>query len=197
MRHIMAKFWWILVIRGGLGLLLGSASIIWIWNLSQSSVDLFGMSLFFRPAAIIATLVLLLGTYAFLDGFFALFLGAQDYGDGRRWGFLIAEGVLSLGMGVLCWARPGTLLVLIYWIAAWSALTGILEIMQANELNEYRDRRPVFFTAGLISIAFGVAVSFFHQNGTVLVWLMAAYAFLFGLPLLGMGLHLRPFAHKS
>jgi uncharacterized membrane protein HdeD (DUF308 family) len=198
MHHLMARFWWILTLRGAFGILLGLASAGWIIYLNHGSADIFGLSLFLRPAALVATLILLLGAYALVDGLFAILLGAQDYGDGRRWWSLIVEGILSVGLGLLTWWRPNvTVLVLLYWIAAWALFTGLLEILQGFELNEYRDRRKPFLFAGLCSVAFGALVYGYRLGGETLLWLMGGYAFLFGIPLLRLGFRLRVFARKA
>src|SRR6185503_7483048 len=147
--HIMSKFWWILVLRGVLGILLGLTAIVWILALDQVLPDVLGYFLFFKTVAILSTLVLFLGSYAFIDGNFAILLGAQDYGKGRRWWTLIAEGLVSVGLGVLAWLwTDRTVLILLYWIGAWAVVTGFLEIAQAFDLNEYKDRRRSFFLAG-------------------------------------------------
>ncbi len=198
MHHIMAKFWWILAVRGILGILLGLVSIGWIIALNGYYPDGFGLSLFAKWATIVATLVLLLGLYAFLDGFFAVLLGAQDYGDGRRWWTLIVEGILSIGLGVLTWLKPDSvLLMLLYWVAGWAFLTGFLEIFQAFDLNEYKERRRPLFFAGLCSVVFAVLILAFREGGITLVWLMGTYAFAFGIPLLVFAFRLRSFTPVS
>jgi uncharacterized membrane protein HdeD (DUF308 family) len=195
MHHIMAKFWWILAARGILGILLGLASVGWIVALSGIAQEGLGLTLFAKWATIVATLVLLLGLYAFLDGLFAVILGAQDYGDGRRWWTLIAEGLLSIGLGILTWLKPEwAVLALLYWIAGWAVLTGLLEIFQAADLNEYKERRSPLYFAGFCSLAFGGLILIFRAGGITLVSLMGAYAFAFGIPLLVLSLRLRRYA---
>jgi len=192
MHHLMAKFWWILAARGALGILLGLTAVVWITQLQMPSSDIFGMGLFLRPAAIVATLLLLLGIYAFIDGLFAFVLGLQNYGEGRHWWSLALEGIFSVGLGVVAWVDPQAgAMVLLYWIAGWAIFTGLLEIFQGVELNEYRDRRKPFLFAGLSSVLFGFLVLVFRVGGVELVWLMGAYAFLFGIPILTLGLRLR------
>jgi uncharacterized membrane protein HdeD (DUF308 family) len=138
-----------------------------------------------------------LGSYAFLDGAFSLVLGFQDFGDKTHWKSLIVEGVLSVGLGLFAWARPDLgAMALLYWIGAWAFFTGLLEIQQGFELNEYRDRRKPFLFAGMVSALFGICIIWFRLGGVQLVWLVTIYAFLFGIPLLVLGLHLRRFAHK-
>lgn len=93
MHRLMTKSWWILVLRGGLGILLGVVSILWIVQLGLPASDLFGLGLFLRPAVIAATLILVIGIYGFIDGLFAFTLGLQNYGEGYHWWSYSAEGV--------------------------------------------------------------------------------------------------------
>ena len=197
MHHIMARFWWILALRGALGVLLGVTACAWLLSLSGTNVDLFGLSVFLRPAALVATIILLLGLYAFIDGIFALLLGAQDYGGGRRWWTLIIEGVVSISLGLLTWLKPGsTVLVLLYGVAGWALVTGGLEIWQALDLNEYKERRAPLYFAGVCSMVFGALVLSFRVGGETLIWLVALYAFAFGMPLLVLAFRLRHFRNR-
>lgn len=196
--HIMTKFWWILTARGALGVLLGVSTFVWAISLCNRHCDTFGVSIFLRPIAVLATLLLLFGTYAFLDGAFALALGLQDFGGGRRWNSLILEGILSIGLGVWTWVSPNSgVLVLFYWIASWALVTGFLEIHQALDLTEYRERKHPYLIAGAVSIAYGLLALFFHSGGMALVWLTGGYAFLFGIPLLALGLRLRDYSRRK
>jgi uncharacterized membrane protein HdeD (DUF308 family) len=198
MHHIMAKFWWILALRGILGILLGIASLVWIWDLSRPAVDVFGLSLFIRPAAIAGTLIVMLGLYAFMDGIFSILLGSQDYGDGRRWGALIVEGILSIGLGLVAWLKPEVAAPsLLYWITAWAVATGLMEIIQASDLNEYKERKRPLLFAGICSMAYGVSVLYLRMGGSSLVWATGLYAFLFAMPLLALAFRLRSFVRSS
>lgn len=194
--HIMARFWWILAGRGALGVLLGVGSLGWAVRLCDQQCDVFGMSIFLRPASILATLLLMLGLYAFLDGAFSIVLGAQDFGGGRRWTSLLAEGGLSVVLGLWTWLQPEKgALVLFYWIAAWSLLTGALEIHQARDLGEYKDRKRPLLMAGGVSLLYGAAIFLFHPSGVPLVILTGLFALLFGMPFLYLGLLLKRYNH--
>ena len=198
MHHLMAKFWWILAARGVLGMLLGLCSIAWILYLNQPQPDLFGLSYFLGQLVVAASIVLLLGAYAFLDGAFTFLLGIQDYGDGRRWGSLVVEGLLSMGLGLVTWIKPHpAAILLLYWTAAWALITGLLEMFQGIEQNEYKDRRKLFFAAGLCSAVFGVLIAGGRDSGGTLIWFMGGYAFLFGIPMLLLALRLRRYWKKS
>jgi uncharacterized membrane protein HdeD (DUF308 family) len=196
--HIMSRYWWILAARGWAGILLGVAAFWSIARMDSGATDLFGMSLFVKPASVLATLILLLGAYALLDGVFSILLGLQDYGGGKRWPGLVLEGAASLGLGLFTWLVPGTtVLWALYGIAAWAFLTGALEIGQGLDLNEYRDRRPFLITAGAFSILFGLMVLVFQVGGMGLVWTLGAYALLFGAILLAAAHRLRRFARTG
>ncbi len=192
--HIMAKFWWILFGRGALGVLFGIGSLGWAVRLQNTNHDLFGLSIFLQPVSILATFLLMLGCYAFLDGLFSIALGVQDYGGGQRWTSLLIEGTLSIALGLWTWLQPERgALVLFYWIAAWSLVTGALEVQQSWDLTEYRDRKRPLLMAGTVSLFYGAAILFFHPSGISLVVLTGLFTILFGLPLLVLGLHLRHF----
>ena len=199
MHHIMAKFWWLLALRGALAVLLGLTAVAWILQSDGLSLNLLGLDAFFHPAATVATLILLLGLYAFSDGLFSFLLGVQDYGDGRRWPALILEGLVSLAIGVWAWIHPGTaVLVLLYWVAGWALLTGALEVRQALDLNEYKERTLPLFLAGLVSGAFGFLLFFFTRiGGEGLVWLFGFYGISFGAAFLALAFRLKPFAQRT
>jgi uncharacterized membrane protein HdeD (DUF308 family) len=198
MHHIMAKFWWILAARGALGVLLGVLALFMVVDVQQPTLNLFGLNLFIRPAVIVAHLVTLLGLYAFLDGLFAVVLGSQNYGEGRRWPSLILEGSVSILLGAVTWLWPGlSIMALLAWIAGWAVATGILEMAQGLDVNEYKDRRALFFMTGAVSVVYGLLVAFAELRGVDLLWLTGAYAFLSGIPLLVMAFHLKHYVRRK
>jgi uncharacterized membrane protein HdeD (DUF308 family) len=82
--HSLAKNWWALALRGLVGVL-------------------FGLLTFLLPGLTLATLVLLFGAYALVDGIFnviAFFKVASHH-----WALLI-EGVIGIIAGVLTFAWP-------------------------------------------------------------------------------------------
>ena len=78
-------------------------------------------------------LVWLYGFYAVVDGLLALaaLLVGGRQASGRR-GWFIFEGVVGIAAGVFAFLWPGiTALVLVYLIAAWAVVTGLLEVVAA------------------------------------------------------------------
>ncbi len=194
MYHLMTKFWWILALRGIAGIILALlAFTLLVWTNTQSA-DVFGVYVFAKMATVVSSIIFLLGLYALMDGLFSVILGAQDYGDGRHWKPLIAEGLLSMALGLATLLWPdNAVMTLLFWVAAWAFVTGLLEIQEGFDLNEYKERRPIFLIGGICSILFGACVIFLRVSGVELVEAIGAYAFTFGVLLLILAYRLRHF----
>lgn len=173
----VARTWWTLVLRGVLAIVFGV--IAWIW-----------------PGLTLGALVFLFGAYALIDGVFAL-VAAASGGERRRMPLLL-EGVLGIVAGVIAVVWPGlTALALLYVIAAWAIVTGVLEIMAAVELRREIDNELLLGLAGLASIVFGVLLIIFPGSGALtVVWVIGAYAVLFGVLLIALGFRLRGLADR-
>jgi uncharacterized membrane protein HdeD (DUF308 family) len=194
MYHLMTKFWWILALRGIAGIILALlAFALLIWTNAQQT-DLFGVYVFAKMASVVYSIIFLLGLYALMDGLFSIILGVQDYGDGRHWKPLIAEGFLSMALGLAALLWPdNAVMTLLFWVAALAVVTGLLEIQEGFDLNEYRERRPLFLVAGVCSLLFGFCIIFLRVSGLELVEVIGGYAFIFGVLLLIFACRLRRF----
>jgi uncharacterized membrane protein HdeD (DUF308 family) len=101
--------------------------------------------------------------------------------------------LLSIGAGVVALLWPGlTTLVLIYMIASWAVFTGILEIVAAIRLRNEITNEWMLALGGLISVALGLLLFFQPAAGSLaIVWIIAAYALIFGVLLVILGFRLR------
>ncbi len=85
-----------------------------------------------------------------------------------------------------------TALLFLYLLAAWALVTGLVEIFLAWRLRH--EIRGEFWLglAGVLSMSFGLLLVFKPGAGALTVmWLIASYSVLFGVVLIGWGLHLR------
>jgi uncharacterized membrane protein HdeD (DUF308 family) len=169
-----SRKWWAMALRGVVAILFGIMAILW-------------------PALTLVTLVLLFGAYAFLDGVLAVIAGVVARRRSERWWAVLLEGVAGMIIGLLAFFWPGvTALVLLYLIAAWALITGVLEIIAAIQLRRVITREWSMILSGLASIVFGLLLVFFPGAGALgLVWLIGAYAIAFGLLLLVLAFRLR------
>jgi uncharacterized membrane protein HdeD (DUF308 family) len=170
----LAENWWLLLLRGIAAIVFGVLAFIW-------------------PGVTLALLVLLYGAFALVDGAFALAAAIMGKaGIGPRW-WLAIVGLLGIGAGVLTFLWPGiTALVLLVFIAAWSIMSGIFQIIGAIQLRKEIDNEWLLVVAGLISVVFGILLLAWPASGLLaLVWLIGAYAVLYGAVLVGLALRLR------
>ena len=166
--------WWVVVLRG----LAGMA---------------FGLVTFFAPGITLAALVLVFGAYAFADGVLAIISAIRRDRPGDRWWLLLLEGIVGIAAGVVTLLWPGiTALVLLYVIAAWALVTGVLEIAAAIRLRKAIKGEWLLVLSGILSVALGVMLVLWPGPGALaLVLWTGAYAFVFGALLLALGLRLR------
>jgi len=144
------------------------------------------------PAITIA-LIIVFGVYAFVDGVFLIIktIGGWKAHD-DRW-LLLFEELLGIGIGVITFFAPSvTAIALLFYVAAWSLTTGILEIVGAIRLRKEIKGKVWWILAGIASILFAVVLMIFPGAGILgLVWLLGVYAIVFGVLLVALGIRIR------
>lgn len=174
MLEILARNWWLLLLRGVIAVLFGILAFMW-------------------PGLTLATLVLFFGGYALVDGIFALVAAWNaPKGSSRLWALLL-EGLVGIAIGVLTFFYPGiTALSLLYFIAAWAIITGVLEILAAVSLRKEITGEWFYILSGALSIIFGVMLFANPGAGALAVaWLIGAYAVAFGVTLIILAFRVR------
>jgi uncharacterized membrane protein HdeD (DUF308 family) len=170
----LARHWWSLLLRGIAAVLFALVTFAW-------------------PGITLSALVLLFGVYALLDGIFNLVGAWRASQHGERWGALLVEGFIGIAAGVAAFAWPAiTLAVLIYLIAAWALVTGILEIAAAIRLRKHVQGEWLLALTGIASILFGFAVAIAPIAGALVIALwIGAYALIFGVLMIALAFRLR------
>ena len=138
------------------------------------------------PGIALLALVYIFALYALIDGITAVFVSFQERGNTSHWIALLVEGIVSIIIGILAFALPGiTALVLLYLVAIWAIITGIMEISAA-----FMRRLPVtqewaLGLAGVLSILFGIILFVRPGAGLLtILWLVGIYAIVFGVLLI-------------
>jgi uncharacterized membrane protein HdeD (DUF308 family) len=164
-----------LIIRGIVGIVIGFLALAW-------------------PGLTIAVLVGIFAVYALVDGAINVFLGLSRHSDpqGRPWAHLL-EGLVGIAVAVMTFTWPGiTALALIWLIAAWAVLTGVLEIVAAIRLRRIVSGEWLLALSGVLSIIFGALVFAYPGAGAIgIAWLLGVYAIAAGVVLLVLGLRLQ------
>ena len=160
----LAQNWWLLALRGCVGILFGIGALVW-------------------PGATLAALILVFGVYVFVDGMFAVASGIGVRRQIDRWWLIVLEGAAGIILGVLTFRSPDTTaLVLLTFIAAWSIVTGVFEIVTALHIRTMIPNEWMLILSGAVSIIFGALLIALPSAGAIsIVWLLGAYALLFGM----------------
>jgi uncharacterized membrane protein HdeD (DUF308 family) len=153
----------------------------------------FGVLTLVWPGLTITALVLLFGIYALVDGIAHLMAAFRGSGAREGRGVLIFEGVAGVIAGIIAIVWPGiTALALLYVIAAWAIITGVIRIMAALQLRREIANEWLLVATGALSVVFGIVLVVAPVAGALAItWLIGFYALLFGLLLLGLAWRLR------
>ena len=177
----MASNWWSFLVRGIIAIL-------------------FGLAIVLNPAVSIAVFVFFFAGFAFVDGVMAL-LAAFRTSTHRGW--LILEGVLGIGLGLLAFFEPlftlATLaLFLAYTIAAWALLTGIAEVTLAIRLRKEGENQWFLIIIGILSIVLGIYLFVFPGLALAAwIWYVAFYAFFSGIAFIAFAFKLKGIKDKT
>ena len=168
-----SRFWWVFVIRGIASIVFGIAA--WVW-----------------PDLTIATLVIIFGIYALIDGVLAI-RAAIVAGEGGRWFPLLLVGLAGIAFGIISIFWPGlTATTVLYLIAAWAIVVGIFQVIGAIQMRRVIDDEWFLIITGIGAVIWGILVSIFPGGGALaIIWSIGVFAIMFGILLIGLGLRLR------
>jgi uncharacterized membrane protein HdeD (DUF308 family) len=177
MLHALAKNWWLILLRGLCAIVFGVLTFIW------PSVSLF-------------TLVLLYGAFALADGIFALAAAITGNTSTPRW-WLAVVGLLGIAAGTMTFLWPGvTAVVLQVFIACWAIAIGFMQIVGAIQLRKEIHDEWLLIAGGALSVVFGFIMLTRPSVGALaLLYVIGAYAILYGVLLLWFSLRLRNHSH--
>jgi len=173
MLEAMTRNWGAIALRGFIAVLLGVIAIVW-------------------PGPTVAVLVILLGAFALVEGVTNIVAGFRG-----REGWAMAEGIISVVVGIVIVVWPAiTALALLYIVAAWAIITGVLRIVAAVQLRCVIRNEWLLVGSGLASVIFGVIAAVFPGAGILaLIWLLGAWLIVLGVILIAFAFSLRQLAH--
>jgi uncharacterized membrane protein HdeD (DUF308 family) len=175
--NVLARNWWTWLIRGIVAIIFGILAFLW-------------------PGATILAIGILFGAYALVDGIFAIVAAVRAAETQQRWWPFVVEGIVGILIAAITFYDIRiTLLALYFTIAAWAFLTGIFEIVAAVQLRKHIANEFWLILGGIASILFGILMIWFPMAGILaIIWLIAAYAIVFGVIMIAFSLRLRSHA---
>jgi uncharacterized membrane protein HdeD (DUF308 family) len=170
----LARIWKVTALRGALAIAFALVIVIW-------------------PHLGLATLLALFGAFALVSGVGSL-VGAARLPLARRdRAWLAVDGVIGVAVGIVVVVWPDlSALGLLYAIAAWAILLGVVEITWAFALPLSGRRTLLAVLGGVLSIAFGVIMFAHPGSGAIaLLALVAAFALVTGVMQIAFAIELR------
>lgn len=141
MGTMLARNWWTVALRGVVAIIFGIAVFIW-------------------PGITLASLVTLFGLLALIGGFLLVVAAIRHRRTDEPWWLLLLEGILGIAIGIIVFSSPETAgLFLVYFIAAWAIISGILQIISAIQLRRQIVGEWLLITSGIASLLFGLLLA--------------------------------------
>lgn len=155
--------WWMLALRGVIAIIFGLIALL-------------------APSIALLAFIYVFAVYALIDGIMAVYIAIRERGSLSRWAWVLFEGILGIIAGIVAFVYPGlTALVLLYIVAIWAIVTGIMEIVAAIAIRGFVAREWALGLAGILSILFGIVLFIFPGTGLLsILWLVGIYAIVFG-----------------
>jgi uncharacterized membrane protein HdeD (DUF308 family) len=175
----LARSWWVLLLRG-------------------IAAILFGVVAFAMPGISIASLVLLFGAFCLADGLMAAWTAIWHRRQAENGWLLLIGGLVGIVVGLLTVFQPSvTALALVFYVAIWAVGSGVVQVLTAIRLRHEIQNEWMLALAGIASLALGVLLMARPGPGALaLLWLIAAYAIVFGLLLVALALEIRGAAKR-
>ena len=175
--QVIKRTWWMLAVRGVLAIIFGLIALL-------------------APGIALLAFIYVFAAYALLDGIIAVYTAIQERGSLSRWGWILFEGLLGILAGIVAFVYPGlTALVLLYIVAIWAVVTGIMEIAAAFLIRGFAAREWALGIAGVVSILFGIFLFVFPGAGLLsILWLVGIYGIVFGILFIVRAFQMRSWA---
>jgi uncharacterized membrane protein HdeD (DUF308 family) len=164
MKSILKKAWRNILVTGVLSIVFGILTYVW-------------------PGATVTTLAWLFAFSVIAQGISLASAGWQGRKDEKNWWIFLLLGVVNIIAGLVCFLNPGLTAVFLVTIMGFSWLfSGALEIYAAIRLRKEIENEGWLILGGVLSVIAGIFVIANPGGGALaMVWLIAAFAIVFGI----------------
>jgi uncharacterized membrane protein HdeD (DUF308 family) len=172
--NVIRDHWWVLVIRGVIGIAFGALFI-------------------FYPQISLVALIYLFGAYALVDGVFAAAQALRLGVHSDRWWPLLFEAIVGIAVGIVFFRFTGLSAVAVaFTISVWAIATGIFEIVAAFRFGGSGGATWLLGLGGVLSIVVGVLFAIAPLAALLAyVLVLGIYAIIFGVMMIVWGFRLR------
>lgn len=186
---LLSRNWAWFVVRGVLALIVGALAVLF-------------------PLSALFAFTMVFAAYAGADGLLSTIAGARGaMRNIERWWTLVLRGIIGIAVAVLFVLMPfvatvSYALATLGILSAWAIIAGALELAAAIRLRKDIEGEWLLALSGVLSILLGLAIPValvVTPLATILsvAWVIAGYAIIAGVVLIGLGLRLRRHGEKS
>jgi uncharacterized membrane protein HdeD (DUF308 family) len=154
---------------------------------------LFGLVVLFWPGLVLTVLSILFGIYAVVDGAITLVPALRSPDQGTQKTLPLAEGAVGIVAGLVALLWPGlTAIGLVYAIAGWAVVTGVLKVLTAILRRAEVQNVWMLAGSGALSVLFGtLLVVLARSDMPFLAPFVGGFAVVVGLALIVFAFRLR------
>jgi uncharacterized membrane protein HdeD (DUF308 family) len=176
----LGRYWWAVLLRGIIAIVFGSIALLW------------------AEFATIA-LVYIFGAYAIVDGILSVANGWTNRTLNPHWWVIFIQGLAGITAGfVVIFLVDFAAFALIYLIAVWAIITGILELVTAIRLRQEIQNEWALALTGILSLILGIALIIWPAMGILaVVWAIGIFAILFGLLMIYLAFLIRRYPFRG
>jgi uncharacterized membrane protein HdeD (DUF308 family) len=134
----MAANWWLVLLKGVFGVLLGLAYLAW-------------------PDKSVIIITMLLGIFVMVDSVFTAVLGLLSIKKDQHWWVLTFLGVVGtfIGLAILNWPKA-TIALVVFMMAIWAFVVGITMLVMAVKLHRESYGSWFFAAVGILALVVGM-----------------------------------------
>lgn len=153
----------------------------------------FGLLAIFLPSVTFSTIIMWLGAWLVINGILMTIAAWQQKANDRNWWITLIAGLVSIGLGVYTFLHPQvTGAAIIIYLALWSILTGIAEIVFAIRVRKLITGEGWLIAGGAMSVLFGLLLLANPISGAItLTLILGIYALIFGIFLVILAMRIR------
>ncbi len=171
-------------------------TVWWLLLLRGIAMAIFGVLMLTWPGKAVLAMVIVFGIYALVDGF----TGLAHMLRTRQWSLLLTlTALVSIAAGVIALVWPGkTALLLLFLIAFWAVVLGVLEVVAAFSLRSVPGGGWGWvLVSGLASVVLGVLLFVNPLGGAIAMLVFVGFFTIFsGVLLIGAAFALRSVAKR-
>ena len=166
--------WWIFLMEGVLAIVFGLLLLVW-------------------PGPTTGVVIVLVGLFALLSGIVGVFAAIGAAGNHQPWAWKLITAMLGILAGLAIMRWPGaTAAVILYLIAFWLILGGIVGIVEFFAAHRSFSRAWLLLLSSVVAILFGIAMFAWPTvTLTLIISLIGLYAIVQGIVLCALAFQVR------